>query len=695
MNEDKRVLSKYSHKLFLTLIFVLTVGIVFMLLPTKTKFRFEFQKGKPWLHETLIAPFSFAINKAPETLNIQIDSVKNQVKPYFLLDNQITENQMLKLRNQFDQQWMRYQEFSSLENKDSLKQNYIKLFHQLYGKGILEQSIDFHPELDGKTSLIIVNKELAEEQLLSSILSLKQAYSFLTEKIKSNAEKYGSWEFAQKMDYSELLAANLFYDEKQSQKVLEEALGAVSKTFGMVQSGERIISKGDLVTQHDFLVLESLRQAIEQGRGENIQLWVITAGKILLILVIFTLLILYFYHFRKGYLEGKRQMTSILLLVTSIVFLSAIIVQTNLVPLYIVPLTILPIMLRTFFDSRTALFVTTVTVLLVGFFAPNGYEYVLLQIVASFAAIVSLQKLHKRAQLVITAFIVIVSYVVMFLTLELIQEGNFMDIDFTPLKWFAANGILVLIAYPLIWLFEKMFGFVSDVTLMELSDSNSPLLRRLAEVAPGTFQHTIQVANIAEEAIRKIGGNPLLVRAGALYHDIGKSENPLYFTENQTSIENPHNQLSYTESAKIIIDHVIQGEELARKYNLPQSIVDFIVGHHGTSKTGYFYQQYKNENPDVEIDESLFAYPGPNPKNKEVAVVMMADTIEAACRSLPEKTEESLRNFINRLIDGKINEGLLEESDLTFADISLLKKIFLEKLINIYHVRIAYPEKKN
>lgn len=689
MNRATSIWSKYSHSIYLILIFILTIGVVFMLLPTRAKFKYEFQKGKPWRHETLIAPFSFAINKAPETLKAELDSAKNKVPPYFLMDPEIKNQQLLILNNSFNEAWNKH----PIKNteKEEIRKNLFQLISLVYDRGIIEQSSDTHPQLKSEQQFVIVQNNTASTVDTKEVLSIKQAYSAIIDSLRRHPDKYGNNKFAKSININSILSANLFFDEKQTEKIIAQATENISRSFGMIQDGERIISKGDLITQHDFLVLDSLRQAIENGRGKGIKVWIIALGQIIFTLIIFTILLIYFSQFRKDYLKGKRQMACILLLVAGMVFLSAIVAQTRIVPLYIVPITILPIIIRIFFDSRTAMFVATATILLIGFFAPNGYEYILMQTIASFTAIVSLQHLHKRAHLVVTSFLVLFSYTLMSITLELIQEGNFFSIHYEPLKWFAANALLIFIAYPLIWLFEKMFGFVSDVTLMELADTNNPLLRKLAEVAPGTFQHTIQVANIAEEAIRKIGGNTLLARVGALYHDIGKTEAPHFFTENQTSIQNPHLDIAPENSAKIIIDHVAAGKKLALKHNLPQSIIEFIVGHHGKSKTGYFFQQYKSEHPGEKIDEASFTYPGPNPLNKEVAVVMLADTIEAACRSLEDKTEESLRVFINKLVEQKIEEGLLADSDLTFADIKHLKRIFLEKMINIYHVRIAYP----
>jgi hypothetical protein len=374
------------------------------------------------------------------------------------------------------------------------------------------------------------------------------------------------------------------------------------------------------------------------------------------------------------------------------VFFSRFVNDRDYVNLYIVPLAILPILLRIFFDSRTAIFTLLVTSLLIGYFAPNNYEYIFLNLIAGIIAVFSLDKLHRRSHLVLTAVWVFISYSIVFLALSMVQEGNIESIPWQELKWFGGNALLVLLAYPLIYIFEKMFGFVSDVTLIELSDTNQPLLRKLAHEAPGTFQHSIQVANLAEEVIIRIGGNPLLVRAGALYHDIGKTKQPAFFIENQAAGMSPHSELDNKESAKIIIDHVTHGIKVARRNKLPEVLIDFISSHHGTTQAKYFYTMYKNEHPDEIVDPKEFTYPGPPPKSKETSVVMLTDGVEAAARALKEKTRESLHQLIEKMVEEKLTSGQLDNAELTLREIRIFKETALEKLMNIYHVRIEYPE---
>ncbi|TKG96389.1 HDIG domain-containing protein [Puteibacter caeruleilacunae] len=696
MRYDNKPINIY-YGLFLGLLFVAAIVITFLFVPRQGKFRYEFQKGKPWMHETLYAPFSFAINKPEAEIKAETDSLLATQNPYFQIDNTIGKEKTREFAIYFNKTWAQFHRNADpIPPADDVRKNYIQLIERIYKQGILEQSIEFYPELKNKSALTKISGNFAQEISIQDIYSLKSAYEKIlsTCSLRDGEMLYGPSAFCKSLKLNQFITANLFFDKNRTDLATQETMSSLSLTQGMIQAGERVISKGDLVMQDSFEVLESLRTAYEKGRGENTNLHLIAAGQISFVTIVFFILFLYLYHFRKDYLVKKRRILCLLLSVVGWIVICSFIIQTNIISLYTVPIVILAIIIRTFFDSRTAIFTMIATLLLIGFFAPNGFEFILVQMIASFVAIVSLQKLHRRAHLIYTALFITLSYGLIYFSLSLMHEGNLQTIDYSNFKWFAINGILILIAYPLIYVFEKVFGFVSDVTLLELSDTNHPLLRKLAENAPGTFQHSIQVANLAEEAILQLGGNPMLVRAGALYHDIGKSENAQFFTENQLSGENPHNELSEKESAQVIIDHVTAGENIARKNNLPESIIDFIVSHHGTSKTGYFYTQYVNKHPDEDVDPTDFTYPGPVPTSKEVAVVMLADSLEAASRSLSEKNEESLRSLIDNIFKIKMNEGQLANSELTFHDISALKEIYFQKLKNIYHVRIKYPKLK-
>jgi len=447
-----------------------------------------------------------------------------------------------------------------------------------------------------------------------------------------------------------------------------------------------------LVGPEKFIILESLKKAYETKRGDSIEYVLVFAGRILIITILMVLMFLYLIFYRKELFEHKLKLSFIIMMIVLMVFMAAFANKFDSLSIYMVPMAILPIMIRIFFDSRTAIFSLMITTLLIGYFAPNSYEYIILQMVAGIFAVFSLNKLHKRSHIVFSAFWVFITYAVVYTAMALVQEGSLKTINWTALKWFGFSSIFILITYPLIYIFEKVFGFVSDVTLIELSNTNQPLLRKLAEEAPGTFQHSLQVANMVEAVVHRIGGNPFLAYAGALYHDIGKTYKSEYFIENQIAGMNPHDNLDYLKSAEIIIDHVTYGAQLARKYKLPEVLISFITTHHGTTQSNYFYKKYQIENPGMEVDTTLFSYPGPLPHNKEMAVLMLTDGIEATAHSLKEKSATAFSEMIDYIVDQKIKSHQLIDSDLTLREITILKNTLLEKLVSIYHVRIEYPK---
>jgi putative nucleotidyltransferase with HDIG domain len=418
----------------------------------------------------------------------------------------------------------------------------------------------------------------------------------------------------------------------------------------------------------------------------------ILLGHLIFIIVCITVLFLFLLNFRREILEDSLKISFILIIVLIFVSIASVTLKYSIDSIYLIPFAIIPIIIRTFYDARLALFIHIIVVMLVGFFAPNGFEFVFLNFIAGIIAIFSLTDLHRRGKLFLSAFLVVITYSIIYFGMSITYEGNVHDIKWENFLYFGANGVLLLLSYPLIYVFEKVFGFLSEVTLLELSDTNQPLLRLLAEKAPGTFQHSLQVANLAEDAVYKIGGNPLLVRTGALYHDVGKMDNSICFIENQNSGYNPHDYLELDESAKIIINHIIIGEKIAKKYKLPIQIIDFIKTHHGTSRVEYFYRLFKNKFPDKTIDEKKFTYPGVKPYSIETAVLMMADTVEAASRSIEKIDENAINNLVDSLIDKQIANGQYEDAPLTFKDVSIIKRIFKQKLVNIYHARIEYPK---
>ncbi len=681
------------HTIYLTSLFIITAIVLYFALPQEGRFRYEFQKGRPWMHATLIAPYNFAIMKSDRTINEERDSLLKLLTPYFLFHDSIGKQQIAKLSSNIDV--ITLKENTEILYSRVVKSKVLTIFEKIYNSGILEQAASNYSPLSGKTELLIVKNSVAEKVPVEQLYSLKTAYSEANAKL--DLLRKGDPDFnkiIEKLHSEDYLAVNLSFDSDKTEGEEQKILENLSTTYGVVQEGERIVSQGDVISPRTYVIIESLKSTYEKSRGDLSKYYLIILGKIVFISMLLLTLFLFIYNIRRKLLRSKRDITFTLLMMVLMIFFCRIIVSANNIPVYIVPFTALALIIRTFLDARLAIFVNTITALIVGFMVPNGYEFVLLSIPAGSIAVISQNNLQRRDQLILTSVIIFFVYAFTYIGISLIQEANFASIDWTIIKWFLINAALTLITYLVVFLIEKSFGFVSDVTLIELSYSNQKILRKLAEEAPGTFQHSLQVANLAEGAILKIGGNPLLVRAGALYHDIGKLTDPQFFTENQAIGINPHDTLSFEESARIIMGHVSRGVELAQKHKIPEQIIDFIKTHHGTTKTNYFYIESNNKNHE-EPDESLFTYPGPLPSTRETAVVMLADSIEAASRSLDKKDDDSLKKLVDTIFQEKIEARQLDYAPLTFQDITLLKDIFLEKLHNIYHVRIHYPQKES
>lgn len=680
-------LNQYYQLVYLAMVFIAGIGLIFMVFPGESRFKYEFQKGSPWRHETLIAPFNFAILKTDAEIKSENDSILNTYAPYFALDT-VTEELKVKA---FSEALSKYISLTPGAKTLEFTKHLPQILKSIYNSGILPQSPDSYQELSGKSEIMLIRGNEASKIPFSSLHSIKSAYQEMNDTIREIVGKHYQ-DIVQKINLSDFISENLNLDKERNQYEKKQLLDKISTTKGMIQAGERIIFQGDLVSSEKFLILESLKKAYETKRGDNIEYFLVIAGRLVIISSLIALMFLYLIFYRRELFDHKRKMLFIIMMMVLMVFLAAFAIKIEAINIYMVPIAILPIMIRIFFDSRTAIFSLMITTLLIGYFAPNSYEFIILQMIAGILAVFSLNKLHKRSHIVFSALWVFIAYAVVYISMAMVQEGSWKTINWTSLKWFGISSFFIFITYPLIYIFEKVFGFVSDVTLIELSDTNQPLLRKLAEEAPGTFQHSIQVANLAEAVIHRIGGNPFLVRAGALYHDIGKTSDPEFFIENQAVGMNPHDQIDHLKSAKIIIDHVANGVRLAKKYRLPEVLISFITTHHGTTQANYFYKMFQNENPEKEIDRSLFTYPGPLPQDKETAVLMLIDGIEAASRSLNEKSVDKLRDLIENMVEQKIRSNQLMNADLTFRDISILKSTLLEKLVNIYHVRIEYPK---
>ena len=675
------------HLFYIVMILIGGVGLIFLVFPGESRFKYEFQKGSPWRHETLIAPFDFAILKTEAEIKTENDSLLKTYNPYFVLDT-IVELSKIK---EFSLAISKFTDSNVKAKSADIFQYFPGILEKIYKTGVLQQSVDSYKELAGQSEIMLIKGNKAIKTYTKHLYSIKSAYTQLNDSIRKLSGKFYP-DFIRAINISDFVVENLNYDEKLNRDEKKQLLDHLSSTKGMVQAGERIIFQGDLVGQEKYMILESLKQAYEKKRGDNIEYFVVIAGRLLIISFFVTLMFLYLLFYRRDIFDHKRKLSFIIMMIVLMVFMAGFATKVKSINIYMVPMAILPILVRIFFDSRTAIFSLMMTTLLIGYFAPNSYEYITLQMISGIIAVFSLNKLHKRSHIVFSALWVFLTYSVVYIALAMVQEGSLKTINWTAIQWFGVSSILIFITYPLIYIFEKIFGFVSDVSLIELSNTNQPLLRKLAEEAPGTFQHSLQVANMAEAVIHRIGGNPFLAYAGALYHDIGKTYKSEYFIENQAVGINPHDNLDYLKSAEIIIDHVTKGVLLARKNKLPEILISFIYTHHGTTQSNYFYKKYQIENPSLKVDTKRFSYPGPLPQSKETAVVMLTDGIEATAHSLKEKTTASFSEMIEMLVEQKIKTNQLIDADLTLREITILKSTLLEKLVSIYHVRIEYPK---
>lgn len=703
MDEITENWTNNNKRYYIIFLFLVAAALTVYMMPIQGKFKYEYQKGTPWAHEDLIAPFDFAILKADLELKMERDSVLLKVKPYFQYNDEVGPTQIDLFFNSYPD---RYKEAVGVVRKlhpdftidDSLvqfcKDESYEILKFIYDKGVVDFNEILEKTENGST-LVVLNNNVAENREIEEVFTQKIAYSYITKRLKKELVQSSELiSLIENLKLYDFVTQNLFYDEETTTKVKNDLFSNIPTKRGLVQAGERIVSKGDVIHDENFRVLESLRKEYENLLGSSAQTRWLLLGHVILILLSFLLLYLFLFNFRKEILVSVSKSLFILLMVLMMLLASSIVVRFNVVNIYLIPYIALPIIIFSFYDSRLAFYIHLITIMIVGFWAPNAFEFIFLQFVAGAISIFSMAQLYKRGQLFVAVGSIIFTYIVAYSALGLMQEGDITKINYYTFLWFAGNGLLLLACYPLIFLFEKIFGFLSDVTLLELSDTNHPALRELAEKAPGTFHHVIQVANLAEEAVRKIGGNALLMRVGALYHDIGKTGAPGFFIENQGS-KNPHESLKYEKSAEVIIQHVHYGAELAKKYKLPKPIIDFIYTHHGTGLVKYFHTKYANENEGVVPDVSKFSYPGPSPFTKETAVLMMADAVEAASRTLKDYNESTIDILVEKIINGQMEDNQFEEADITFREIYKVKEVFKKKLLNIYHARIEYPEKNS
>ena len=672
---------KWRNFLSRTLLVLITVLLIVWALPRNESKQFRYDIGKPWMYGSFIAKFDFPIYKTDETIKEQEDSLLETYQPYYNYDPSVEKKQVSKFLADYQ------------NGIPGLPHNYVRLIadrlHRLYQAGIMDTPEYNEAYRDSTSQVRLVSGNSAQSISLGCIYSTLSAYEqlFIDEQIAMQRP------ILQRCNLNNYIEPNLIYDKGKSETERNDLLSSIPPASGMVMSGQKVIDRGDIVDEYTYRVLSSFEREIKRRSATQTQITNTIIGQVIFVTLMVFLFTMYLGLFRRDYFNKPRSIAMLYTLITLFPVVVSLMMRHNFLSVYMLPFAMVPIFVRVFMDSRTA-FVCHVTMILICTTAVRyQYEFIIIQLVAGLIAIYSLRELTRRAQVFKTAILVGIGSTFVYLALQLMQDNDFSSMDHDMYYHFVVNAVLLLIAYPMMYIIEKMFGFVSSVTLFELSNTNRGLLRDLSEIAPGTFQHSITVGNLAAEIANKIGANALLVRTGALYHDIGKMKNPVFFTENQAGV-NPHDTLSYQESARIIISHVTEGVKLAERENLPTIIRDFIVTHHGTGITKFFYIKYKNEHPEEEVDPAPFTYPGPNPFTREQAILMIADGVEAASRSLPEYTEESISTLVNRMIDQDVTDGYFKECPITFRDLAIAKLVLIERLKAIYHTRISYPEMK-
>ena len=675
--------AKYWHNLLMRVwITALTVAIIVWFLPRDSNSkRYNYDVGKPWMYQSFIAQFDFPIYKSEDAIKQEQDSILKGLMPYYNYDPTREKKELERFNKDFSS------ELTGLSHH--YRAIIIDRIHRLYSAGIMNTP-EYNAIAHDSTNMVkVVAGKSATPIEIGCIYSTMSAYEALLKDEELSKDRA----LLQKLNLTNYLEPNLTYDKEKTETERTDMLGSIPLASGMVLSGQKIIDRGEIVDDYTYRVLSSFERELQRRNATQMELTTTFIGQVIYVTILVMLFTMYIALFRKDYFDKPRSIMMLYVMITLFPIAVAMMIEHNWFNVYIVPFAMAAIFARMFMDSRTA-FVTQLTIVLICAAAVKyQYEFIIIQIVSGLVAIYSLRELSSRAQVIKTAALVTVSCCAVYLALQMMQETDVLKLDSKMYTHFAVNGVLLLLSYPLMYLIEKTFGFTSNVTLFELSNTFKGVLRNLSEVAPGTFQHSITVGNLAAEVANRIGADSLLVRVGALYHDIGKMTNPAFFTENQAGV-NPHDALTCKESARIIIGHVTEGVKIAEKANLPTIIKDFILTHHGRGMAKYFYITYQNEHPDEVVDKEQFTYPGPNPFTREQALLMMADTCEAASRSLQEYTEESISSLVDRLIDAQVADGCFKDCPITFRDIAQAKQVLTERLMSIYHTRIQYPELK-
>ena len=682
--QTKKKKIRIKTKIFVPLVFIIAVLFITYFFPRQGSFKYNFNEGRPWQYGLLTAPFDFPVYKPATQLKAEQDSILEFYEPYFVVDEEIPQSALAE----FDADANLKARLSELAPEYKL---YVrKKLNEVYDNGIM-RSEDYDRIYKSRTQALRIKKgNMAESRKVESFFTIRSAYEKVLNDVPANIDA----NILKAANINEYIQENVLYDATTSEKAQNEFIQQVDISHGMVQRGQRIIDQGEIVGPQTYNILSSLKRVTEEQSGGTTRNNWMLLGQFMLISFMLGSFYTFLLYFRPTEYRNRKHVVFMVLLISFFTLLTAVTVRFELFSIYIIPYAIVTILIRTFIDSRTALFASLTTIIMSALMVSFPFEFIVIQIIVAMMSIFMLKELSERSQLIKSSFFILLTYILVYIGLELHQEGNIKEINWVVLVYFLINFIFIMFSYTLVYLVEKSFGFISGVSLVELSNINKPLLKELSEKAPGTFQHSLQVSNLAMAAATKLGANASLIRTGALYHDIGKMANPAFFTENQVPGMSPHAGLPFEESARIIINHVKDGLKIAQKHNVPQQIIDFIETHHGTSMPKYFYISWKNANPGKEANEADFRYPGPNPFSKETAIMMMADAVEASSRSLSEYSEESLRNLVDKIIDSQVAEGYFKLAPITFKDIQTVKDVFVEKLATMYHSRIAYPELK-
>ncbi len=675
-----------NHALiYKVVLFIFTTVTIVYLFPKGGQFKYNIQKGKPWQYENLYAPFDFAILKTDNEIKKETEEIEASKQLFFIEKENVFKN----VKEKYDKQIQIVLEDSAAIgfNKKRLKAFGLQFLKKVYKTGFLNKSDNEKIKKNTLITLRIGNeaKDILSDNLFTTEMLVPSLQKhFGNSKYKNLENKFTTLLF-------EILEPNIFFDEELTQKVIDEEIKNITVTKGLVTENERIISKGDVVEGKKYEILISLKSEYDSQLWSKTNYNWIVLGYTILVALVLLMLMLFLQRYRISVFENNTKLTFIFFNILLIILLVTVVQKFWQNYIYVVPIIILPIVLKAFFDARLGLFVHVVTVLILGFIVPNSFEFIFLQIIVGIVTILTVSELHRRANLFFSIIKITLVYILAYFAFSIIQEGNAQQLKWSYFVMFSLNGVLSFLSLFLILIYEKAFNLVSDVSLLELSNTNTKMLRKLNEEAPGTFQHSMQVANLAEASANEIGANAMLVRTGALYHDIGKMKNPMYFTENQTTSVNPHNELPPNDSASIIINHVSIGIEMAKKNGLPDRIIDFIRTHHGTSTVYYFYKKQEELTPGQVIVKN-FTYPGPIPFSKETAILMMCDACEAASKSIKDPTALLIDDLVEKIINSQMSNGQFMNSDITFKEIQTIKKVIKKKLNNIYHLRIEYPE---